>query len=141
MFQKHQNKLEYCEMELHIGQLIKERLDEVGMKKSEFARRINRSSQNVYNIFDRKSIDTTLLYQISLILERNFFEIIALYFLQQNSSSPIPSESENGYISNEELVKKYQQMEKDLTHCTDSKKQLEKEVVYLKEINRLLSGK
>jgi plasmid maintenance system antidote protein VapI len=65
-------------MEIHVGKLIKNRLQETGMTKSEFARRINKTSQNVYDIFERKTIDTGLLLKISKILDFNFFERYSL---------------------------------------------------------------
>jgi DNA primase large subunit len=62
----------------HIGQLIKEQLELSGMKKTEFARRINKTSQNVYAIFERSSIDSALMANISEILNFNFFEALAM---------------------------------------------------------------
>ncbi|NBX38656.1 MAG: XRE family transcriptional regulator [Flavobacteriia bacterium] len=53
-------------MEIHLGQLIKAQLEASGMKKSEFARRINRTPQNVFDVFQRKSLDTALLENISV---------------------------------------------------------------------------
>jgi hypothetical protein len=62
----------------HIGQLIKEQLELSGMKKTEFARRINKTSQNVYAIFELTSIDSALMANISEILNFNFFEALAM---------------------------------------------------------------
>lgn len=61
-------------MTVHIGNLIKKRVEEKGMNKSEFARRINTTSQNVHGIFKRKSIDTALLQKISEVLAFDFFQ-------------------------------------------------------------------
>lgn len=44
------------------------------MTVSEFARRINKSRENIYSIFSRKSIDTELLSVISEVLEYDFFQ-------------------------------------------------------------------
>jgi transcriptional regulator with XRE-family HTH domain len=60
-------------MKTHIGKAILEKLKKSGMSKSEFARRINKSPQNVQDIFTRQSIDTMLLSDISNALEFNFF--------------------------------------------------------------------
>lgn len=65
-------------MTIHIGNLIKKRVEEKGMNKSEFARRINTTSQNVHGIFKRKSIDTALLQKISEVLEFDFFQYFSL---------------------------------------------------------------
>jgi transcriptional regulator with XRE-family HTH domain len=60
-------------MELHIGSEIKRILDERGLPVTEFARRINKSRENAYSIFTRKSIDTDLLMKISEVLDHDFF--------------------------------------------------------------------
>ncbi|MGV3632269.1 MAG: helix-turn-helix domain-containing protein [Bacteroidota bacterium] len=61
--------------ELHIGEAIKDIFESKGMTISEFSRRLNNSRENVYSIFKRKSIDTALLYKISMVLDYNFFEL------------------------------------------------------------------
>ena len=62
------------ENNFYIGSLIKQRLEERGMTKSEFARRINCSRGTVYNIFNSKTIDIVLLKKISNVLEYDFIE-------------------------------------------------------------------
>jgi len=56
-----------------IGKLIQKRLKERGMSNAEFARRINTHIRNVYDIFNRKSIDTDLLIAIGEVLDYDFF--------------------------------------------------------------------
>lgn len=58
---------------IHIGNLIKEELQNQERTISWFARKLYCDRSNVYDIFKRESIDTELLLRISLILERNFF--------------------------------------------------------------------
>lgn len=58
---------------LHIGQLIRAKLETAGMTKSCFARRIGTTAQNVYGIFKRKSCDTELLKTIGQVLNFDFF--------------------------------------------------------------------
>jgi transcriptional regulator with XRE-family HTH domain len=60
--------------EIHIGQQVKLILETKGISVTEFARRINKSRENVYSIFTRKSIDTGLLSKISEVLEYDFFK-------------------------------------------------------------------
>ncbi len=60
-------------MDGHIGKKIKTVFDKKGLTVSEFARRINKSRENVYNIFKRETIDTGLLQKISDVLEHDFF--------------------------------------------------------------------
>jgi transcriptional regulator with XRE-family HTH domain len=61
-------------MALHIGKMIRSRIETSGMNKSEFARRINSTPQNVYSIFKRKSLDTEMLFEISRVLGFDFFQ-------------------------------------------------------------------
>jgi len=59
---------------LHIGKSINLIVKKKGITISEFARRINKSRENVYSIFKRKTIDTGLLQIISKVLEYDFFK-------------------------------------------------------------------
>ena len=61
-------------MIVHIGNKIKDVVCKKGMSVSEFGRRINKSRENVYSIYKRKTIDTGLLLVISKVLEHDFFE-------------------------------------------------------------------
>jgi transcriptional regulator with XRE-family HTH domain len=61
-------------MTIHIGNKIKSIVTKQGITVSEFGRRINKSRENVYSIFKRKTIDTGLLMTISKVLEHDFFE-------------------------------------------------------------------
>jgi transcriptional regulator with XRE-family HTH domain len=62
-------------MAIHIGKRIKEELYKQDMSVSTFARKINRSRNVVYDIFERESIDTALLNKIGLILHMDFFSL------------------------------------------------------------------
>ena len=75
--------------EIHIGQRIKEVFDTKGITVTEFARRINKSRENIYSIFSRKTIDTGLLLTISRVLDFDFFELF----------------SRNNYVLSEEVQK------------------------------------
>jgi len=61
-------------MSIIIGSKIKQVFDKKGMSVSEFGRRINKSRENVYSIFRRRTIDTGLLQKISTVLEHDFFQ-------------------------------------------------------------------
>jgi transcriptional regulator with XRE-family HTH domain len=62
-------------MNTHLGKLILAKLKEKRISKSEFARLINRSRQNVQDILERESLDTQLLQEVSKALDYNFFEV------------------------------------------------------------------
>lgn len=59
---------------INIGLVIAHKLDELGLSKSEFGRRIGIPQQNVNRILDKSSIDTDKLISISEALDFNFFE-------------------------------------------------------------------
>ena len=106
--------------ELHIGHKVKQVVYETRIPVKEFAHKINKSRTVVYHIFERKSIDTSLLQKISNVLNHNFFQ----YFSEKDEQFKLL----NG--GNKELE--------------NSKKELEqahKEILYLKKINELLEKK
>lgn len=59
---------------IHIGELIKEKLHERGFTYAEFARKLNCDRTNVYNIVKSKSIDIERLIRISNILDFDFIK-------------------------------------------------------------------
>jgi len=58
---------------VNIGLNIKEELQRQERTVSWLARKLNCTRAAVYRIFDKNSIDTALLVQISNVLHRNFF--------------------------------------------------------------------
>ena len=65
---------------IHIGHLVKFVFDESGMTIAEFARRIHHERTSVYAIFERESVDTLLLAEISVVLNHNFLADIERYY-------------------------------------------------------------
>lgn len=59
-------------MAYNYGGEIRRVLKEKGMSVAEFAQRINKSRENAYDIFRRKSLDTELLSVISQVLDYDF---------------------------------------------------------------------
>ncbi len=59
---------------LHIGKLIREELHRQERTVSWLARKLFCDRTNVYDIFQRRSIDTELLLRISKILDYDFFQ-------------------------------------------------------------------
>lgn len=60
-----------------IGELIELEVRKQGIPITRFADMINCQRNNVYNIFERNSVDVRLLGKISKVLNRNFFEDVA----------------------------------------------------------------
>lgn len=119
-------------LSLHIGKLIRKHLEELGMTKSEFARRLDTSPQNIYGIFKRKSIDTELLKNISTILNYDFFQYYA-------SGALFVSEDRAPYgkgtvISALDLQREMEKLKKDY-------EAVKTENNYLKEIVQLMRDK
>ena len=100
-------------MKIHVGEEILKKLKESGISKSEFARRINKSRQNVENILKREALDSQLLYCICNVLKHDFFQLYSCTF-----NFPAPTANTTDYEG---------QLE-----------QLKKEIRYLEEINLFL---
>ena len=117
-------------MELHIGQIIKQRVEELGITKAEFSRRINTSSQNIYGIFKRKSIDTALLIKISKTLNHNFFK----YF-----TSSVVKISEKNDTLNSNITRI--DLSKELSELKNKLQEAKKEILLKDKIIALLEEK
>jgi hypothetical protein len=59
---------------MRIGEKVEARAKELRIGPTELARKIKSTKQNVYNIFQRDSIDTDLLLRLSKALSYDFFE-------------------------------------------------------------------
>jgi transcriptional regulator with XRE-family HTH domain len=73
------NKIGFMnELNVNIGLAIEQRVNELGISKSELARRLGIAQQNVNKvIFSKESLDTAKLMEISKALDYNFFELYA----------------------------------------------------------------
>lgn len=60
---------------IHIGQEIEARINQLNITASEFARRIDTSKQNVNRILKKESIDTSTLQKYCEVLDFNFFSL------------------------------------------------------------------
>lgn len=83
---------------IHIGKRIREVVEQSHHSITEFASLINRSRTVAYDIFERDTIDTGLLQQISEVLNHNFFR----YYAQDTQS--VVKEEKPGYMSQTELL-------------------------------------
>lgn len=126
-------------MNVHVGNKIRERVEEIGMKKSEFARRINCSPQNVYDIFERKTLDSKLLSLICKVLDYDFFQ-----YFSNNGKKLVINEEKGEYISIKDyhkLKEEYAQIKKLTERYENEMEMLKQENKYLKEINDILKKK
>lgn len=68
--------------DVHIGQKLLERVDQLKMSKSEFARLIGVRQQHINRVFESPTIDTGKLKLASVALDFNFFT----YYVELNKS-------------------------------------------------------
>ena len=90
--------------DIHIGTIIRETLAKKSMTVTEFAAKINKERSTVYDIFERKSIDTELLIEISKALDYDFMRKV--YYGEETSVSLSIS-----IKTEEELLKKLNLLE------------------------------
>ena len=61
-------------IEVHIGKLIKQQMDEQGRRAVWLAKQLNCDRSNIYKIYRCKTIDASRLLKISQILQYDFFQ-------------------------------------------------------------------
>lgn len=106
-------------MKLHIGERIKARARELKIGPTEFGKLINTTKQNVTGIYSRASIDSSLLFEISKVLQFNFFK---LYDLSQ-----LESENDNKYVKQiVDLKKENARLKSDYQACKEQNKLMNK---------------
>jgi hypothetical protein len=119
-------------MAIHIGKKIKEELHKQGISVSTFAKKINRSRNVVYDIFERESIDTSLLNKIGLVLRLDFFSIYS-------DQKEYKKDGILSVIKDEKTS--YNSIADQLRILEKQNKILVNEVAYLKKIISLMEGK
>ena len=123
-------------MKIAIGKIIQDRLTEVGLSKKEFARRINCSTQNIFSILERDSLDTQLLIDVSKALDHNFFNYY-YYSLKNEINNNLKDQAMLLSDSKGEAKIK----EKDILKLKEEIQYLNLQISYLNEINNLLKEK
>ncbi len=119
-------------MAIHVGKKIKDELYKQGVSVSIFAKKINRSRNVVYDIFERESIDTELLYKIGKILSYDFFSLYS-------SQKEYHLNTKNSGV-NETLVS-YNKQAEDLKFLKQQNEAQQTEITHLKKIIALLENK
>jgi len=111
-------------MGVNYGQEIRKVLKQRGMTVAEFARRINKSRENAYDIFKRKSLDIDLLNTISQTLEYDFV-------LRTPPLSKSKAVTRNDFAF--EATESYGKSDADLTMIREEMHLLRKEMSDLRE--------
>lgn len=124
----------------HIGKKIEEVVRARRIPIVEFAKQINTTRNNTYNIFTRDSIDTELLRKIGEILEFDFFCLLSKTHFpfsgnQNEIITSFPGEGINlTEQSKETLVLKVEKLRKE-------NQQLKERLIDKEEIIKLMRGK
>ena len=77
-------KVQY--LKINIGLAIEQRINELGISKSEFGRRIGLASQNVKKFLERESIDSSKLVEVCQALDYDFFSLYVGKTCEGNTS-------------------------------------------------------
>jgi hypothetical protein len=103
--------------QLHIGSKIREVLDKSHFSVVEFADRINKSRTVVYDIFERESLDSKLLFTISKVLNCDFF---SFYYTDEKDGVSEPMV--HHFNKNEAIMR----LSEELSRCKERSELLEK---------------
>jgi transcriptional regulator with XRE-family HTH domain len=119
-------------MAIHIGKKIKEEFYKQGHSVSQFARKINRSRNVVYDIFERESIDTALLNKIGILLRTDFFSLYSEQkeYKKEGIAPPSVEEYKAAYTTSKE---KLELKEKEIESLRDEITHLKKLVALMEE--------
>lgn len=63
-------------MLIHFGEQIQKRINEVGLSKVEFGRRISLSRQGVDSMLKKESMNVMLLHRIGVVLDYDFLGLL-----------------------------------------------------------------
>jgi transcriptional regulator with XRE-family HTH domain len=119
-------------MAIHVGKKIREEIRQKGISVSVFAKKINRSRNVVYDIFERESIDTELLGKISKVLGFDFFNLLSGQKEYQHiSKNTVLNDQQGAYTKQQEEIKLLKQQNEILQN----------EIAYLKKIIALMEVK
>ncbi|MBI3519976.1 MAG: hypothetical protein HY062_11540 [Bacteroidetes bacterium] len=120
-------------MAIHVGKKIKEEVFRQNMSVIDFAKKINRTRNVAYDIFERESIDTDLLNKIGKVLNCDFFSMYSSQkeYLSDSVKHFHVSESGVPYGKHAEQIIALQQQNQIL----------QSEINYLKKIISLMEEK
>ena len=121
--------------EVHIGQEIKKRLDEMEMTKTEFGRLIDTPQQHVTRIFNRDTIDTGKLIKICRALDFNFFALYCTFPTNISAylSAVSMSGSANNYMGEAAVIGEMEVMNVKLEDAKGTESDLRDQISGLKD--------
>jgi|GEM_PF-2200684 transcriptional regulator with XRE-family HTH domain len=124
---------------IHIGNLILEQVHNQGISKSELARRLNISPQNVYSLFKRRTVQAIMLKKVSDALKFDFFNVYCNQEVHA-SKSVTPDRNSDYYAEYQELNREIARLREEneylkLLIALKSKKQVAGNVIKLPRTN------
>lgn len=122
-----------------IGDKIKEEVTKRGLSITEFAKLINKSRNYVYAIFEKDTIDTGLLSDISIALElpiTHFFDDCSSTQNSTGNSNVLVGGDNHGSISTAECQDKLDDALLEIRHLKERLKDKEEMIVILKELSK-----
>jgi len=96
-----------------MGQLVRKRVDELGIRHASLAEQINVQPQTMNHIYKRKMIDSELLIRLSKALGKNFFQEFANAIDEEYGLLTVVREDAEEYKTN--VVEKHETVVIELT--------------------------
>ena len=94
-----------------IGEIIRKKFEESGMKMEEFASKIDRERTSVYYLFKKESIEIEELEKISKALNYDFIYAVYKYKKQNDNSTNQTSPTQTVYIAVEVDIEKLRNLD------------------------------
>lgn len=121
--------------EVHVGQEIKKRIDELNMSKTEFGRLIGVQQQHVNRILERDTMETKKLYKVCQVLDMNFFSLFCKFTTNVNAylaAVALDNGDANNNIGEAAILAQMEKLKGDIARLEESNSLLKDQVSTLK---------
>lgn len=128
--------------EVHIGKAIHQRIDELRLNKSEFARLIGIPQQHINRLLEKETIDTGKLIKISRALDFNFFSLYCGFHtnISANLSAVTLHGNANNNLSDPLLIGQLETSNVKLESAKITEADLRDQIASLKECVELMKS-
>jgi plasmid maintenance system antidote protein VapI len=124
--------------EAHVGQIIKDRLYELGMKKNTFAQKVGVPQQHINRILDRETMETAKLVKVSQVLGINIFAKFCNFPTQVSaylSAVSMGNGDSNNNIGGAAVIAEMEKYKAKVESMQTNIKLLEDQIATLKQLN------
>ena len=121
--------------EVHVGQEIKKRIDELNMSKTEFGRLIGVQQQHVNRILERDTMETKKLYKVCQVLDMNLFALFCKFTTNVNAylaAVALGNGDANNNIGEAAILAQIEKLKGDIARLEESNSLLKDQVSTLK---------